>query len=144
MSCVCQRRDAYENQYTAMQLDDKTGVRTSHLPTLMKKPNTEMYFLNTDAPSKIPHQNNLKKPSFVPCSLHLHTDKLQKVSAQTTFSSILLGCRAVELWSFIGFTKWLEEKSKYRLRSCFTRSGKEHHIKQKAKTKFNISAHSSI
>lgn len=39
--------------------DDKSPV--SHLPTLMKKSNLEMCFLDADAPSKIPQQHNLKK-----------------------------------------------------------------------------------
>lgn len=81
--------------------DDKTAGRISHLPILVKKPNTEMYFLDADAPSKIPHQCNLKKKPFVLCFLHLHTDNLQNVSAKTDYlSSILLRCRAVRTFIF--------------------------------------------
>lgn len=101
VNCMCQRRDAHENPYTAMQFDDKTGGRTSHLPTLMKKPNMEMYFLDADAPSKIPRQSNLKKISFAPCSVQLHIDNLQKVSAKTDYllqhSVRTQGCKNFDL-----------------------------------------------
>jgi len=126
--------------------DDKSAGRRSHLPTLTKKPNMEMYFLDADAPSKSPHKHNLKKTPFVPCFLHLHTDNLQNVSAKTEdilqYLVKMQGC--TNFHPLLDLQKKLEKNSKYRLWSSSTRSGKKHHIKKKAKNKLDIFAHSLI